>query len=204
MLKKLDHPILIHKLNRIRDIRTPQGDLVRLLGEISSFMVYEVLSDLKLERRDIDTWIGRGGFEFVNEKEIVFVPILRAGLPMLDGAMRVVSDVSVGFLAIKRDEETLESYLFYSRLPELENRTVVVLDPMLATGGTLIRALEEVWDKKPKKVVSVHIVCAPEGIERVRKKFPQHLIYTVSVDERLNDKGYIIPGVGDMGDRLYS
>ena len=204
MVKKLKHPVLIHKLNRIRDLSTPRGDLIGLLEDISSFMVYEVLSDMKLVLREIEIWVGRREFRFVDEKEVVFVPILRAGLPMLEGALRVIPNASVGFLAIKRDEKTLESRIYYSRLPEIRGKRVIILDPMLATGGTLEKAIEEVMNLDPRETISVHIVCAPEGVERIEKIYPDHKLFTVSVDEGLNSKGYIIPGLGDMGDRLYS
>ncbi len=204
MVRELKHPVLIHKLNKIRDISTPRDDLISLLKDITSFMIYEVLSDLELREKEIEIWMGKRSFEFINEKEIVFIPILRAGLPMLEGAIRVVPSTSVGFLAIKRDEETLESRIYYSRLPEIPGKRVVILDPMLATGGTLVKALEEVKKHNPKEVLSIHIVCAPEGVNNVLRKFPEHKLFTISVDEYLNDKGYIIPGLGDMGDRLYS
>jgi len=204
MVKKLKHPVLIHKLNRIRDLSTPRGDLIGLLEDISSFMVYEVLSDMKLVLREIEIWVGRREFRFVDEKEVVFVPILRAGLPMLEGALRVIPNASVGFLAIKRDEKTLESRIYYSRLPEIRGKRVIILDPMLATGGTLEKAIGEVMNLDPRETISVHIVCAPEGVERIEKIYPDHKLFTVSVDEGLNSKGYIIPGLGDMGDRLYS
>ncbi len=200
----MDHPILVHKLNRIRDLRTQRGELVRLLEELSSLMVYEVFRGLEMQRKEIETWIGRREFEFINEGEIVFVPIMRAGLPMLEGALRVVPSASVGFMAIKRNEETLEPTLFYSRLPDLNGRIVLILDPMLATGGTILLAISEVLKGRPRKVMSLHLVCAPEGIERVERERPEHVLFTVSVDEGLNDKGYILPGLGDMGDRLFS
>lgn len=204
MVRELRHPILVHKLNRIRDVSTPREVMRRLLEDIATLMVYDALSGIETHRREIELWIGRREFEFVNEGEVVFVPILRAGVPMLEGAMRVLPNASSGFLAIKRDEKTLESTLFYSRLPELEGRIVVILDPMLATGGTLLKALEEVDKGRPLKTMSLHIICAPEGVKRVEEEQPQHELFTISVDERLNDKGYIIPGLGDMGDRLFS
>ena len=167
-------------------------------------MVYEALRSVPLKTKRIRIWIGEREFEFFEESSVVFVPILRAGLPMLNGALRAVPRAKVGFLALKRDEETLESKVYYSKLPDLEGARVLVLDPMLATGGTLIKAVEEVRKGNPSEVVSLHVVCAPEGIERVEKAFPDHRMFTVSIDEGLNDRGFIIPGLGDMGDRLYS
>ena len=204
MVRELRHPVLVHKLSRIRDVRTPKETLRSLLREIGSFMVYELLSDLQTGEREIETWLGVRSFPFVREEEVVFVAVLRAGLPMLEGALSVLPGAGTGFLAAKRNEETLESRVFYTRLPDLAGRKVVILDPRLATGGTLISSLREVVGQNPSQTVSVHIVCAPEGIERVRERFPQHRLLTVSVDEGLNSRGYIVPGLGDMGDRLYS
>ncbi|WP_457600333.1 uracil phosphoribosyltransferase [Hydrogenivirga sp.] len=204
MVKELKHPVLIHKLNRIRDISTPRETIRSLLTELATLMTYEALSNMELEERETEIWIGRRRFAFLREDSVVFVPILRAGIPMLEGALRILPNASSGFIAIKRDEDTLESRVFYSRLPELEKRLVVILDPMLATGGTLIKALEEVEKKNPAGTLSIHIVCAPEGVERVRRYRPGHNLFTVSIDEGLNDRGYIIPGLGDMGDRLFS
>jgi len=203
-VREIGHPLLVHKLSRIRDITTSKRDLTCLLKDIARFMVYEMLSDAEVLDREIQTWIGKRRFPFLEEKETVFVSILRAGIPMLEGAMDVLPEADAGFVAIKRDEETLESHLFYSRIPEVRGRRVVILDPMLATGGTLVTALREVRKGNPAQTVSFHIVCAPEGLERVRKHFPDHAVFTVSVDEGLDSNGYIIPGLGDMGDRLYS
>ncbi len=204
MVREIKHPVLIHKLNRIRELSTPRETIFELLKDIASFMVYEALSDLELVEREVDIWIGRRRFGFVEEKTVVFVPILRAGIPMLEGAQRVISNASTGFLALKRDEETLESHLYYSRLPDLSGRKVIILDPMLATGGTLAKALGEIVKGGPEQTMSIHIVCAPQGIQKVEKEFPNHKLYTISIDEGLSDRGYIIPGLGDMGDRLFS
>ncbi len=204
MVRELRHPVLLHKLSRIRDLSTPRGELLALLRSIGGLMVYEILSDLGTEEREIEIWLGKESFPFVDEGTVVFVSVLRAGLPMLEGALSVLPSAGVGFLAMKRDEESLEPHLYYSKLPELGNRRVVVLDPMLATGGTLVKALEEITSRSPRETVSAHIVCAPEGIERVRERFPHHRIFTISVDRGLNSRGYIVPGLGDMGDRLYS
>jgi len=204
LVRELGHPLLVHKLNRIRDISTPREIIEKLLEDIATLMVYEALSELGLHRKEIEIWLGRREFGFIDEGEVVFVTILRAGVPMLEGALRVLPNASSGFLAIKRDEETLESRVFYSRLPELRGKRVLILDPMLATGGTLIKALSEVVRHKPASTTSLHIVCAPEGIEKVKDAYPDHRLLTVSIDEGLNDRGYIVPGLGDMGDRLFS
>ena len=161
-----------------------------------------ILDSVPTRSMQIETPMGEYVFEFVIEEDFVFVPILRAGLPMLNGALRVFQKASVGFLAIRRDEETLKSHVYYSRLPHLEGKHVVILDPMLATGGTLELALKIIMEKNPKKVYTFHLVASPEGVERF--KYWEVSISTVSLDDGLNTKGYIVPGVGDMGDRLFS
>ena len=204
MFKKLEHPVLTHKLNRIREVSTPRHEVYNLVTDISSFMVYEVLRSAGMYSREIELWSGRFEFEFIDQREYVFVPILRAGIPMLEGALNVLPDASSGFIAQSRDELTLKSEVFYSKIPPLEGKVSVILDPMLATGGTLLNALREVLPSKPVRTISLHLVCAPEGVERVSEEFPKHDIYTVSLDEGLNDRGFILPGLGDMGDRLFS
>ena len=204
LVNEIRHPLLLHKLNSIRNVNTKGSEIKKLLEEIATVMVYEALRDLPTRTKRIETWIGEREFEFIREEKIVFVPVLRAGLPMLEGALRAVPNAKVGFLAIKRNESTLEAKVYYSRLPDLKGTRVLILDPMLATGGTLVKAIEEISKDDPAETVSLHVVCAPEGIEKVRRSFSEHRIYTVSMDECLNDKGYIIPGLGDMGDRLYS
>ncbi len=150
MVRELRHPVLLHKLSRIRDLSTPRGELLALLRSIGGLMVYEILSDLGTEEKEIEIWLGKESFPFVDEGTVVFVSVLRAGLPMLEGALSVLPSAGVGFLAMKRDEESLEPHLYYSKLPELGNRRVVVLDPMLATGGTLVKALEEITSRSPR------------------------------------------------------
>jgi len=178
LVEEIRHPLLVHKLNRIRDVNTKGSEIKKLLEEIAIFMVFHALGSLPFKKKKVETWIGPREFEFVDESSVAFVPVLRAG-------------------------QTLRSKVYYSKLPDLEGRKVLILDPMLATGGTLVRALEEVLRGRPAETMSLHVVCAPEGIERVRKSFPKHKIFTVSVDEGLNDRGFIIPGLGDMGDRLF-
>ncbi len=204
MFKELRHPILIHKLNLIRSKDTPRQLVKSLVRDIGFLVTYEVLRDLSLHKRSIEIWIGDREFEFIREEDIVLIAILRAGVPMLEGAEKVVPNASSGFLAMSRDEETLRAEIYYSRLPPLDGKRVIILDPMLATGGTLELALREVWTYRPLETLSLHLVSAPEGVGRIRESFPEHRIYSVSLDERLNDKGFILPGLGDMGDRLFS
>ena len=143
-------------------------------------------------------------FPKVQEDRIVLVCILRAALPMLEGALDLVPKAQVGFLGVKRDEETLKSKVYYSKLPQTEGRRVLILDPMLATGRSLSVALEEVLKGNPASTESLHIISAPEGISYVEARFPDHRVYTAAVDRGLNDRGFIVPGLGDMGDRIFS
>lgn len=204
MIVELSHPLIKHKVNTARIQDTSAEKLRKTLKELGFMLVYEALKDILLEEKEVRTWIGNKRFNYLNEEEIVFVPILRAGLSFLEGALQVVPNAKVGFLGIKRNEETLESHIYYSRLPELKGKTVVILDPMLATGGTLEVALREILKHSPLKVKSVHAIAAPEGLKRIEEKFKEVEIFVGNVDERLNDKGYIIPGLGDIGDRLYA
>ena len=204
MIVELSHPLIKHKVNtaRIQDISA--DELRRTLKELGFMLVYEALKDIPLKGKVVRTWIGNREFKYVDEEGIVFVPILRAGLSLLEGALQAVPNAKVGFLGIKRDEETLISHIYYSRLPDLKEKTVLILDPMLATGGTLEVALKEIMKHSPLKVKSVHVIASPEGLKRIENEFGEVEIFVGNVDERLNDRGYIIPGLGDIGDRLYS
>ncbi len=204
MIYEVLHPIVQHKVNLLRDISTSKEKLRKTLEELSTLLVYESLYDLRLELRKMNTWIGEKIFPFVKEEEIIFIPILRAGLGMLDGALKVIPNAKVGFIAAKRNEKTLKTKIYYERLPKLKGKIIVILDPMLATGGTLETVLREIKKQRPKVVKSIHVIASPEGSLRINKKFKDVELFIGKIDEKLNAKGYIIPGLGDMGDRLYS
>ena len=203
MVKVLDHPLLVHKVNTIRSLNTSRGELFALLEDIGALMTYEALKDADLEEREIEIWIGRRTFGFLREESIALVPIMRAGLPMFNGAKRILPNALSGFLALSRNEETLSAEVFYSKIPKGGDR-VFIYDPMLATGGTLLRALSLLREQGFNKTISFHIVAVEESLRKVEKSFPDHSLYTVSIDEGLNSQGFIIPGLGDMGDRLFS
>ncbi len=203
-LEIIDHPLLRHKLNLVRDKHTPSERLRSLLEEITLMAMPFILSELPLKTERVETPMGVGSFEFVEEDRFVFVCILRAGLPMLSGALRALPKARAGFLAIKRDEHTLTPEIFYRRLPPLENRHVVVLDPMLATGGTLDLALKETKSMKPKRLLAFNLVASPQGLQRVMSAHPEVDFFLLSLDEGLSPAGYIVPGVGDIGDRLFT
>lgn len=200
----LNNPLLRHMLNQVRRADL-SADKLRLFVESLTIMALPYLFEDELRvSRYIKTPLEEGLFEFLEEESYRFVCILRAGLPMLWGALKVMPQAKAGFLAIKRDDETLTSKLHYSRLPDLENRNVILLDPMLATGGTLLVAIDELKKAHPRKIKSLHLVASHQGLERVKSQHPDVELYVISVDRELNSKGYILPGVGDMGDRLFS
>ncbi len=202
MIKILDNPILRGKVNLLRDKSTPSYMLRQILEELTCLSIPLLIDSIPLYKRQIETPVSLDTFEFVDEKEFILVPILRAGLPMLNGALRVFPNANVGFVAIKRNESTLESKMYYSRIPNLENKDVIILDPMLATGGTLDLAVREIEKGKPRKIYSLHIVASPEGIKKWENSYVT--VSVICVDKALNQKGYIVPGVGDIGDRLFS
>ncbi|RMH08445.1 MAG: uracil phosphoribosyltransferase [Aquificota bacterium] len=200
----INNPLLKHTLNTIR-VEDLSPDKLRLLVENLTIMALPYVFEREpLVSRVIKTPLEEGTFEFFEEENYCFVCILRAGLPMLWGALKVLPQAKAGFLAIRRDEETLSSKIYYSRLPDLEDKSVVLLDPMLATGGTLSIAIEELKRSNPRKIKSLHLVASTQGVKRVKSMHPDVELYVVSVDRELNSKGYIVPGVGDMGDRLFS
>ncbi len=203
-LKVIDHPLLRHKLNFVRNRHTPPERLRSLLEEITLMAMPLVLDELPLKVETIETPIDSESFEFVEEEKFVFVCILRAGLPMLNGALRAMPGAKAGFFAIKRNEQTLKPELFYKRLPPIENKHVLVLDPMLATGGTLSLVLSELKLLKPKRLISLNLVASPQGIQKITSEHPEVELFILSIDKGLNSAGYIVPGVGDIGDRLFN
>ncbi len=204
MVKLIENDLATHMLNLMRDKNTEPPLMRHLLREITKILLGEVFRKAEIKEREIETWVGKRKFEFIDTGRITFVGVLRAGLPMLESALEMFLQAEGGFIGAKRDEETLETHIQYVRLPEVEGKRVIILDPMLATGGTLIKVWEVVKEGNPADIISVHLVASPEGLERVERICNGLTLYTLSVDEGLNSKGFIIPGLGDMGDRLYS
>jgi uracil phosphoribosyltransferase len=203
MVHTITHPLIQDLVNRLRDIRTDSANFRHLLQELSRLLLYEALKDIRLHQKRIPTWLGEKEFGFIDQEEIILIPILRAGLPMLEGALGLLPKAKSGFLAMKRDEETLQPTIFYKRFPKLEGKTAILLDPMLATGGSLSDALDVIKKENPKKIFSLNIIAAPEGVRFVNKKHPEATIYVAQIDQKLNDKGFIVPGLGDAGDRAF-
>jgi uracil phosphoribosyltransferase len=203
-----DHPLVAHKLTTLRDERTDSPTFRRLADELVTLLAYEATRDVRVEQVTVQTPVAAArGTRLAHPKPLV-VPILRAGLGMLDGMMRLLPTAEVGFLGMVRNEETLQASTYAERLPEdLSGRQCYVLDPMLATGGTLAAAIRFLVDRGADHITAICLLSAPEGCERVEKELdgvdvPVSLV-TAAMDERLNEHGYIVPGLGDAGDRLY-
>ena len=202
-----DHPLISHKLTVLRDETTPQPTFRMLVDELVTLLAYEATREVRTEQREVTTPVATTlGTHMADPKPIV-VPILRAGLGMLAGMMRLLPTAEVGFLGLRRDEETLQAITYANRLPDdLSGRQCFVLDPMLATGGTLAATIDYLFERGARDVTCICLIAAPEGIEMVENHVGDRADVTVvvaAVDERLNDKAYIVPGLGDAGDRLY-
>ena len=200
----MDHPLIQHKLSLMRDQETGPKEFRELLNEISMLMAYEVTRDLPLKTIEIETPICRAQTQVIAGKKLAIVPILRAGLGMVDGIMSLVPAAKVGHIGLYRDPNTLEPVEYYCKLPaDCANREVFVVDPMLATGGSSVAAIQMLKNKGVKSIRLMCIIAAPEGVERMKKEHPDVDLYIGSLDEKLNDHGYIVPGLGDAGDRIF-
>ena len=199
-----DHPLLQHKLTILRDETTGSKQFRELVEEISMLMSYEVLRDLPLEDTEIITPMGATTGKRIPGRKLAIVPILRAGLGMVNGILNLVPSAKVGHIGLYRDHETLEPHSYYCKLPEqIDERLVLVLDPMLATGGSVSAAVDFLKEAGAANIKFVCIIAAPEGIKRLSEAHPDVQIYCGCVDEKLNDIGYIVPGLGDAGDRIF-
>ncbi len=199
-----DHPLIQHKLSIMRKIETGPKEFRELLEEISMLMVYEVTRDLPTEDVEIETPICKTTVKMLAGKKLGIVPILRAGLGMVDGILTMVPACRIGHIGLYRDPETLEPVEYYCKLPaDAEDRELLVLDPMLATGGSASDAITLIKKRGCKHIRLVNLIAAPEGIAKVQADHPDVDIYVAGLDEKLNDHGYIVPGLGDAGDRLF-
>ena len=197
------HPLVQHNLTRLRDQQTQPQEFRRLLGEIASLMIYEATRSLALKKISVRTPLETAAGSKL-EREIVLVPVLRAGLGMLNPILEIIPHARVGFIGLKREESTLIAHFYHKSLPkELGRCEVILIDPMLATGGSAVAALDFLTEQGAKRIRLVSLVSAPEGIARVRKSYPTLPIFTAAIDRALNKAGYILPGLGDAGDRLF-
>ncbi len=199
-----DHPLIQHKLTLMRQVSTGSKDFRELLTEISMLMAYEVTKNLPLEEVEIETPIVKTTSKVIAGKKLGIVPILRAGLGMVDGFVKLIPNAKVGHVGLYRDPETLKPVEYYSKFPkDIEEREMIIVDPMLATGGSAVAAIDVLKANGAKNIKLVNLVAAPEGIEEVQKYHNDVDIYVASIDEKLNDHGYIVPGLGDAGDRIF-
>jgi uracil phosphoribosyltransferase len=200
----IDHPLVVHKLSLMRDKTTSSASFRQLLKEISLLLGYEVLHDLALELREIETPLGPMQAPFLKGKKLVFVPILRAGMGLLDGLLELVPSARVGHIGLYRDPATLQPVEYYCKLPDdIHERLVVLLDPMLATANSVSAAVQRLKERGAVEIKLVCLLAAPEGIRKLAATHPDVKVYTAAIDSHLNDHGYIVPGLGDAGDRLY-
>ncbi len=200
----VDHPLIRHKIGLLREKDISTKDFRALASEIARLLGYEATKDFLTESRVIETWAGPTEVERIKGKKITFVPILRAGLGMMDGVFDLIPSAKVSIVGFYRDEETLQPVQYYVKLAKnIEQRTALILDPMLATGGTLNATITLLKDAGCKSIKGLFLVSAPEGIKKVQDLHPDVDIYTAALDEKLNDNGYILPGLGDAGDKLF-
>jgi uracil phosphoribosyltransferase len=197
------HPLVQHNLTRLRDQQTGPQEFRRVLSEVAALMIYEATRSFNVAPMTVQTPLARArGFRL--RREVVLVPILRAGLGMLDSILQLIPHARVGLIGLKREETTLRAATYHKSLPpELGQFEVVLIDPMLATGGSTVAAMDLLTELGAKRVRLVNLVAAPEGIRRVHSHYPNLPIFTAAVDRKLNEKGYILPGLGDAGDRLF-
>ena len=200
----LDHPLLQHKLSLLRDKQTGPKDFREIVGEIAMLMCYEATRDLPLQEVEIETPVATAKAHVISGKKLSFVPILRAGLGMVDGVLRLVPAAKVGHIGLYRDPESLAPVDYYCKLPtDICEREVIVVDPMLATGGSAVEAIALLKRHGVTNIKFMCIIAAPEGISALTSAHPDVTVYCASLDERLNEHGYIVPGLGDAGDRLF-
>jgi uracil phosphoribosyltransferase len=200
----IDHPLIQHKLTLMRDKNTGSKDFRELLTEISMIMGYEITRDLQLEEIEIETPVVRTKSKIISGKKLGIIPILRAGLGMVDGLVNLIPAAKVGHVGLYRDPETLKPVEYYSKLPQdINERDIIIVDPMLATGGSAVAAIDVLKAKGANNIKLVNLVACPEGIEEVQRCHPDVDIYVASIDEKLDDHGYIVPGLGDAGDRIF-
>jgi uracil phosphoribosyltransferase len=199
-----NHPLIQHKLTLLRDKKTGAKDFRALVGEIAMLMCYEATRDLPLREIEIETPVAAAKTKVISGKKLAFVPILRAGLGMVEGVLSLVPSAKVGHIGLYRDPDTLMPVSYYCKLPnDIEERDVIVLDPMLATGGSACDAVAKIKNFNPRSIKFMGIIAAPPGLDALKNAHPDIDIYCAALDDRLNDHGYIIPGLGDAGDRIF-
>lgn len=200
----MDHPLIQHKLTLLRDKHTGTMEFRALVSEIATLICYEATRDLPLKEVETETPLVKATTKVIAGRKLAIVPILRAGLGMVDGMMKLVPAAKVGHIGLYRDHKTLQPVEYYSKLPsDIPERDVIVLDPMLATGGSAVDAISIIKRSNPKSIKFLCVIAAPEGVKALTEAHPDVRVYCAAVDERLNENGYILPGLGDAGDRIF-
>ena len=200
----LNHPMIEHKISILRSKTTSTKEFRELISEIASILCLEALKDAPLKEIEVETPITKTKGHIIDENNYAFVPILRAGLGMVDGVLTLMPNAKIGHIGLYRNEETLEPVEYYCKLPKhIEDKTVIVLDPMLATGGSGSAAITMLKKRGVKKIKFLCVIAAPVGIKKIQEDHPDVTIYVAKLDEKLNDVGYIVPGLGDAGDRIF-
>lgn len=203
MIQEIFHPILKDRLTQIRRKNTPSKYFRQIVEEIAVFMIYEIARDFKTKEVEIETPIAKCKAKVLDEN-FVIVPILRAGISMVNGALTVLPDAAVGHIGLIRDENTHKPIEYYKKMPpNISDKKIILVDPMVATGGSALKALQMLKDEGAKDIIFVCIISAPEGIKKISENYPDVPIYTAAIDERLNENAYIVPGFGDAGDRIF-
>ncbi|MER1984339.1 MAG: uracil phosphoribosyltransferase [Solibacillus sp.] len=199
-----DHPLIQHKLTYIRDQKTGTKEFRELVDEVATLMAFEITRDLPLEEIEIDTPVTKAKTKVLSGKKIAIVPILRAGIGMVDGVLKLIPAAKVGHIGLYRDPETLKPVEYYAKLPaDVEERDFIIVDPMLATGGSAVEAINSLKKRGAKSIKFMCLIAAPEGVKAIQEIHNDVDIYIAALDEKLNDHGYIVPGLGDAGDRLF-
>lgn len=203
-LHVIDHPLIQHKLTYIRDKHTGTKEFRELVDEVATLMAFEITRDMPLEEIEIETPVSKAKSKILSGKKIGIVPILRAGLGMVDGVRKLIPAAKVGHIGLYRDPKTLKPVEYYIKLPsDIEERDFIIVDPMLATGGSAVDAIQSLKQRGAKNIKFMCLIASPQGVEAVQKAHPDVDIFMAALDEKLNEKGYIVPGLGDAGDRLF-
>ena len=198
------HPLISHKLGLLRASATSTSEFRRVANELAGLLIYEATSQFPTEQRVVEGWAGPVEVEAISGKKMTVVPILRAGLGLMDGVLNMIPSARISVVGLYRNESTLEPVEYFSKLAnDLPERMAVILDPMLATGGSLVAAIDILKKRGARQICSINLVCAPEGVHRVESAHPDVDIYTAAIDDGLNADGYILPGLGDAGDRIF-